>query len=178
MADPVITSRNQALDPLTPHGSERLWTLMRGPHRLTAELQKHRNWWEVQLSHDGVFRYAERYPTRARAIEEADACRCELKEKGWTPAKPGEDVGAIDPFEMFEWLCVSYGEVAEAPDFPLLSRFERWLLLREHVLQSRAPNARVRLDALDRLEDSLKPQLLYWLEGRRQASTNKNAERQ
>lgn len=141
---------------------------------MTAELQKQRtNQWEVQVSHDGVFRYGERYPTRARAVEEADACRRELEQKGWIAAKPGGDVSPIDPFEMFEWAQVCYREIAATPNFDALSGFERWVLLRERVRQSRAPNAQVRLDALDRLENALKPQLLRWLEDHPEAPFKK-----
>jgi hypothetical protein len=69
------------------HLGEPLWTLTQGPDHLTAELCRHRNaGWEIQVAHDGVFRYAERYPTRARALMEADACRRQLVANGWITA--------------------------------------------------------------------------------------------
>jgi len=64
-----------------------LWTLTDGPHRLQAKLQKSERWgWELNVFHNGIFRYSERHPTSACAIAEADACRSVLLDKGWTVA--------------------------------------------------------------------------------------------
>jgi hypothetical protein len=162
----LLFTPTQAVKALTSHAGEPLWILMKGYQRLSAELLRRRKHsWEVHLSHDGVFRYSERHPTRARALEEAVACRRELEQKGWNSAWQGEDV-SIDPFEMFEWLRVHYREVAAAPDFQMLSGFERWVRLREHVRQAHSRNGQGKLDALDRLGTTLKPQLLQWLDRR------------
>jgi hypothetical protein len=82
--NPLFFTPNPGANPLTSHLSEPLWTLTKGCHTFSAELRRRRKHsWEVQLSHDGVFQYWERHPTRARALEEAVACRRELEQKGW-----------------------------------------------------------------------------------------------
>jgi hypothetical protein len=154
-----------------PHRRERLWTLTLGPNSLNAHLRRNRDSWEVRLTHDGVFRYGERYPSRARALHEAEACRRDLEEKGWIAASRGEDgVSAIDPFQTFDWLRPHYGKVAAARDFASVSTYERWTRLREQVRQTPHANGPGRLDTLDRLETPRKQQLLDWLDaGERRA---------
>jgi hypothetical protein len=144
---------------------EPLWVLAQGPHRLHAELHQPRGQgWEVQVFHNGTFRYGERHPTRIQALEEAHACRRAFEAKGWNAAKSDHDLTAIDPFQMFHWVTAHYRAIASGHDFSGLSRFERWVRLRDHVRLTPDPRRQWKTDALDDLEAPLKPQLLEWLD--------------
>lgn len=79
-------------------------------------------------------------------------------------------MSANEPFGQFEWLLVHYQTAAGARDFQQLSGYERWLRLRDQVRQAHARTGQGGIDALDRVKDELKPQLLSWLDARAEAS--------
>jgi hypothetical protein len=62
-----------------------LWTLRKGDCIEHAELRTHREaGFELQLLMDGKLFLGQRYPTRARAVEEAEMRRVILEAEGWT----------------------------------------------------------------------------------------------
>lgn len=78
--EPFYSPHRKGPPPREPIPGDVLWTLTKESGTLRAEL---RNGSEVQILRDGEMFYTQRYPSRARALEEADACRREFKGQGW-----------------------------------------------------------------------------------------------
>ena len=75
-------------------------------------------------------------------------------------------------FERFQWLYDIYAENFSPTDIGTLSEFERW----EHLWNQLRPVAGLvghrNLDALDRLDNREKADLLNWLEIQRRRNTS------
>jgi hypothetical protein len=69
----------------TPRPRERLTLVKRGK-RIDAEFLYHGEYGvELQLAHEGVMAYAQRWSFRADALEDAEDERRRLLREGWTP---------------------------------------------------------------------------------------------
>jgi hypothetical protein len=83
--EPWFLPRWKPPSPPKPTPGEALWTLRKGDCIEHAELRTHREaGFELQLLMDGELFLGQRYPTRARAVEEAEMRRVILEAEGWT----------------------------------------------------------------------------------------------
>jgi hypothetical protein len=76
---------------------------------------------------------------------------------------------ALDRFEMCGWLSVYYRQVAKASGFLNKTPQERWTILRNHVMADSPQNDHGRAEAIDGVSESERPDVLAWLEKRRQS---------
>jgi hypothetical protein len=72
--EPFYTPNRKPPPPPPPRKGEPLWTIEKNGRQLACELRDDgAAGVEVQMSRDGEFLYSRRWPTRARAVEDADA---------------------------------------------------------------------------------------------------------
>jgi hypothetical protein len=83
MSDQPFYAPNRAPTPRQPRAGEPLWTVRKNGCLLACELRDDgAAGVEVQMSRDGAFLFGQRFATRARALEEADARKAQYLRDG------------------------------------------------------------------------------------------------
>ena len=88
----ALLSNHKPPPPAKPRPGEPVWAMTKGAKRLTCELRYHAEYGvETLVLLDGELYVGRRFPTRASALEEADAMHAQCAERGWQDSESRQE---------------------------------------------------------------------------------------